>query len=492
MLRVPAWFPESSHSAPPINLAGSRAGATGQSGYGDPLMTRPWGRAILRCVTLFGLVVLATARGADTPPAPSQPAIPTAPTPTAPSPTILSLADLERMALQGNPTLAQAAATVAASRGKALQAGLYPNPTIGYAGEQIGIAGTAGELQGGFVQQTIVTAGKLRLSRAKYNQEACEAELLAIAQQYRVLNGVRIHFYELLALERTINLHRELLANANESLRTYKEMSNTGQANRADVLLAEVALGDARIALRTEENRYPAFWQQLSALVGAPDLPPAPLQGQLEPEGPSLDWQTSLSRLLQESPELQAAQAHIVHDQIALQRERVEPIPNLQLQGAVGYNFETQNAVASGIQVGIKLPLWNRNQGTIQQAEADLIRSHSEVTRVELSLRQRLAEAFNRYKTALETSQIYRDSSVSKTAEAYDLQREMYQNRRIDWSQVVMLQRKLLTVKESYTRTLLELREAEVAISGLLLVDGLTAPPVPLSGGHLEATPNPR
>jgi outer membrane protein TolC len=43
----------------------------------------------------------------------------------------LALDDLERMALQGNPTLAQAAAAVDASRGKALQAGLYPNPTIG-------------------------------------------------------------------------------------------------------------------------------------------------------------------------------------------------------------------------------------------------------------------------------------------------------------------------------------------------------------------------
>src|ERR1700676_4457945 len=73
----------------------------------------------------------------------------------APAATGLSLADLEQMALQRNPTLAQAAAAVGASRGKALQAGLYPNPTIGYAGEQIGIAGTAGELQGGFVQQTI-------------------------------------------------------------------------------------------------------------------------------------------------------------------------------------------------------------------------------------------------------------------------------------------------------------------------------------------------
>jgi cobalt-zinc-cadmium efflux system outer membrane protein len=410
----------------------------------------------------------------------------------APAARLLTLADLEQMALRGNPTLAQAAAAVDASRGKALQAGLYPNPTIGYAGDQIGIAGTAGELQGGFVQQTIVTAGKLRLSRAKYNQEAYEAEVRALGQQYRVLNGVRMGFYELLALQRTIDLHRSILENANESLRTTKEMFNTGQANRADVLLAEVQVNDAKIALRTLENRYPALWQHLTALLGTPDLPPAPLKGQLEPEGPPLDWDGSLNRLLQESPELQAARAHVVHDQITLQREKVEPIPNIQLQGAAGYDFETRNAVASGVQVGIKLPLWNRNQGTIQQVQADLARSHAEVARVELSLRQRLADAFNRYQTARETAQIYHDSSIPQATEAYEVQLDMYKKRRIAWPQVVVLQRGVLEVKAKYTRSLLELREAEVAICGLLLVDGLTVPPAPPPGGHLEATPNPR
>jgi outer membrane protein TolC len=149
-------------------------------------MSSAWTRTVLRGLILLALTVLGTARGADAPHLPACPG--------APAPTELSLVDLEQLALQGNPTLAQAAAAVEASRGKALQAGLYPNPTVGYAAEQIGIAGTAGELQGGFVQQTIVTAGKLRLSRAKYNQEAYEAELMATAQQYRVLNGVRMRF----------------------------------------------------------------------------------------------------------------------------------------------------------------------------------------------------------------------------------------------------------------------------------------------------------
>jgi outer membrane protein TolC len=57
----------------------------------------------------------------------------------------LGLADLERIALQRNPTLAQAAAHIEISRAKALQAGLHLNPTVGYVSDQIGGAGTAGD-----------------------------------------------------------------------------------------------------------------------------------------------------------------------------------------------------------------------------------------------------------------------------------------------------------------------------------------------------------
>ena len=403
----------------------------------------------------------------------------------------LSLADLEQMALQGNPTLAQAAAQVGNSRSKALQAGLYPNPTIGYVGEQIGSAGTPGEFQGGIVQQTIVTAGKLRLSRAKYNQESLEAEIRLLQQQYRVLNGVRMRYYELLALQRMIDLHRSILANAQESLRTHEEMFNTGQANRAEVLLAKVAVNDAKIALRTLENRYPNVWQHLTALLGTPELLPTPLEGQLEPDGPPLDWQSSLQRLLAESPELHAAQAHVVHDQITLQREKVEPIPDLQFNAGTGYNFESRNTVAE-VGVRIELPLWDRNQGTIRQVQTDLAHSQAEVRRVELLLRQHLANAFDRYQTALESSEIYRELSIPQATEAYEVQLDMYKKRRIAWPEVVMLQRRPLEEREKYTRSLLQLRQTEVEIRGLLLVDGLTSPPAPSPGGHLEATPRPR
>lgn len=406
-------------------------------------------------------------------------------------PTALDLTSLEQIALQNNPTLVQAGAQISVSRGKALQAGLYPNPTLGYAGELIGVNDTPGEFQGGFIQQTIVTAGKLRISRAKYCQEVREAEILALGQQLRVLNGVRTQFYQLLAVQRMIDLRKELLSNSEENLRTTREMFNTGLANEAEVLLAENEVNRAKIDLAAQKNMYAASWQHLVALLGKPDVPASQLQGQLEPEGSPLDWDANLSRLLADSPEIQAARAHVVHDQISIQRERVEPIPNITIEAGVGHNFENPGT-NTNVQATIEVPLFDRNQGTIRQAQSELLRSQAAVQQVELALRQRLADVFNQYRTAQMSVELYRDANVPNAKKAYELQLEMYNKRRIAWPDVVALQRNLFQVQSEYTHSLLEMRKAEVAITGLLMVDGLTPPESPVPGGHLESTPKPR
>jgi hypothetical protein len=78
----------------------------------------------------------------------------------------LRLEDLERMALEKNPTLAQAAAAVHAAEGQKVQAGLYPNPTLGYLGEEITVRRPSAKSQHYlFIDQKIITGGKLQHSR---------------------------------------------------------------------------------------------------------------------------------------------------------------------------------------------------------------------------------------------------------------------------------------------------------------------------------------
>jgi cobalt-zinc-cadmium efflux system outer membrane protein len=149
---------------------------------------------------------------------------------------LLGLGDLEQMALRSNPTLAQAAANIDAARGRTLQAGLYPNPTVGYNAEQLGLRGRAagGEQNGLFIDQTFVTAGKLRLNRARSAQEASQLEWQAQAQQYRVLNGVRSRYYQLLALQRLLEVQTELHQLAADAVTTTEELVNVGAANKPD------------------------------------------------------------------------------------------------------------------------------------------------------------------------------------------------------------------------------------------------------------------
>jgi cobalt-zinc-cadmium efflux system outer membrane protein len=387
----------------------------------------------------------------------------------------LSLADLESMALQGNPTLSQAAAQVEAARGRAVQAGLYPNPVVGYEGDRIGAAGSAGEMQGLFIDQLIVTAGKLRLSRAKYVHEISQMEAQALAQQYRVLNGVRIRFYELLAMQRLVDVRAELLKVAEDAVSTTDQLQNVGAANKADLLQARIEARQEKVALENARTVYAAARQQLAAFVGSPCMSETPLEGDLEAAAAVPDLQATLDHLLEASPELHAARAELSRNQVALQRERVEPVPNLLVHVSNGYDFETRNEVTS-VQLGVRLPIFDKNQGNIRAAQAQVACAQAEVCRVELSLRQRLAQAYSRYRTSGSLVQMYHDGNLPEARQAYDLYMDSFRKRRAAWPQVLVAQRTYFQLSVEYVEALAQLRRAEVTVLGLLLVDGLDVP----------------
>jgi cobalt-zinc-cadmium efflux system outer membrane protein len=419
----------------------------------------------------------------------------------------LELEDFERIAMERNPTLTQAAAQFEATLHRSLQAGLYPNPTVGYVEDQIGsfsesqpttggfsVKGkpSPGDNVGAFIQWQLVTAGKLRLSRAKFAEEANAARWQAVAQELRVLNGVRVHFFEVLADQRMIEIQTELSRINDDAARTTQELANVGQANEPDLLQARIESRRARVALRNAENHYRGSWESLVSVVGAPELRPTPFDpARLEAECPPLDFDGTLADLLQRSPEIQAALSEIRRDQIMIQRERVEPIPNVLVQAVTGYNYEF-GVQTAGVQIGIALPIFNRNQGTIREAMADLTRDHGEHQRIALSLRMRLAQAYTRYHDAKQSVDDYREETLPLARRAYQVQLANFRQRRAAWPQVLVAQRTHFDLSKGYIESLLELRRAEVEIGGMLLVDGLSPPASPTSQGHIEAVATPR
>lgn len=407
-----------------------------------------------------------------------------------PADTPLTLEGLEQLALAHNPTLAQAGANVEDARGRTVQAGLYPNPTVGYNGEQIGLRGRAapGEQQGAFIDQTIVTAGKLRLNRAKFGQEATQMEWQAAAQQYRVVNGVRVRYYQLLAMQKLVAVRGELLKVAEDIATTAEELVNVGQANKSDLLQARIEARQAKVALQNAKALSAAARRQLAAFVGVPQLPDGPLPGDLEACAPLPEQDATLAHLLEASPELAIARAEVARNQFALQREQVEPIPNVQLRNSTGYDFESRT-VTTTVNVGVRLPVFDRNQGNIRSAAAQLAKSQAEVGRVELSLQRRLARAYARYETALAVVETYRTGNLPDAREAYLLYKESFEKRRAAYPQLLIAQRNYIQIATEYIDALERVRRAEAEIRGLLLVDGTDEPPGPGGEGRQQRRP---
>jgi cobalt-zinc-cadmium efflux system outer membrane protein len=86
----------------------------------------------------------------------------------------------------------------------ARQAGLYPNTSVGYQGEQIRGGSFGGGEQGGFVQQTLVLGGKIGLRRNIYDQQKRSDQIGVEEQTYQVHGDVQQAFYDALTAQATV------------------------------------------------------------------------------------------------------------------------------------------------------------------------------------------------------------------------------------------------------------------------------------------------
>ncbi len=429
----------------------------------------------------------------------SPPARPTEPVSVGEAPVsqgeILDLDTVLSLATQNNPTLMQARLQVSAELAKAQQAGLYPNPTLSYSGEQIfvdveGDTDSPGEFQGGIISQRFVTAGKLSLSREKYMRRAHITEHLAVAQQYRVCNDVRIHFYRTLAAQQRLEMHRELLKTSEDAAVTARELYNVGQANRYDVRKSNVMLQRSRLDVQRAEHEYRMRFRELTAIVGL-ELPVGSVSGTLASTQPLASFDESLARIVQESPEVLTAKAKLAADRVTIEREEVEWIPDIVVSAGSGYNFDAKETVAVA-DISIEIPLFDRNQGTINQARADFNRQRREVRRTELTLRQRLAMVYQEYAMSYEHASEYRDSIVPEMKAAYRELLASYKQNRIEWPEVLTAQSDYAQVRLEQINYEEQLRRSEVLIQGYLLDGGLNAASGPMPAGHIDSVPKPR
>jgi cobalt-zinc-cadmium efflux system outer membrane protein len=397
----------------------------------------------------------------------------------------ITLEELQQMALQNNPTFAQAAANIRAAEGRKKQSGLYPNPTLGYQGEQIRGRSFHGGEQGFFVQQDIVMGGKLGLNRKIFDQELKQAETEAEEQKLRVLTNVRMSYTQALAAQQTLELRQNLSKLADDAVETSHQLANVGQADAPDVLESEVEAQQAQLAVTMAEQNQQRVWKALAAVVGNPRLPLMRLEGKLE-DTPPVNADDLVEKIVNESPAVRIAELGVKRAEAALARAKREPIPDLQLRGGMQQNSEllsAPNGKAVGLQgfadIGVRIPIFNRNQGNIATVKADVERSRREVERVKLVLRERAASVVQAYMFSQTAVDRYKNQMIPRAQKAYEMYTKKYQEMAAAYPQVLIAQRTLMQLEVSYITALENFATSSLSLQSYLLTDGLEAPSQP-------------
>ena len=398
---------------------------------------------------------------------------------------LVTLQQVQKIASESNPTLRQAEAEIRAAKARQQQSGLYPNPIVAYTGDEIRGGSVGGGNQGFFVQQTVVTGGKLGLSREVFGRDVKLAEIEAEEQKMRVQSAVKMAFLRVLAAQELLDARRDIAVIAQDGAKTQRRLMNTGQADETEVLEAEVEAQRMRMGARMQENTLREEWRSLAAVIGQPDLPLTTVAGDLEKEWPEVNEEEAVDTIAKESPAFRIADVAEARAQSILARAKRESIPDVQVRGGMEYNHELLGSVPfakgwEGIaEVAVQIPLFNRNQGNVGAARADIERAGQEKKRIALTLRERAASAVDQYANARVMAVEYRDEMLPRAKKAYGLMVEKYGQMLASYPRVLDTKRKLYELQIDYIAALEGLWTNGIALQGYLLTDGLEAPARP-------------
>jgi cobalt-zinc-cadmium efflux system outer membrane protein len=179
-----------------------------------------------------------------------------------------------------------------------------------------------------------------------------------------------------------------------------------------------------------------------------------------------------------------AAAAEVARAQWALDRARVQPIPNVNLMG--GYQREINYPPSNQglFQVALSVPLFDRNQGNIRAAQADISVSRATLRTIELDLATKTAQTVNTYRISRRLAAWYEESILPKARETVALTQMLYGKGEVTFLSLLQAQRTLTETELAFVEAQAERWSNAVAIADLLQLE--VFPPTPAAPAAIE------
>jgi outer membrane protein, heavy metal efflux system len=388
------------------------------------------------------------------------------------SPNGMTLEELVSLALNNNPAVKELAATTQKAAGYRTQVGLYANPTVGYQAQQLADRGTDQHLL--FAEQEFATAGKLELNRRVQN-EALRAQLQELeAQKLRVATDIQTLYYTALGYQKQLILIKEFRGLMDKGYELAQLRLKAAEGSKIDVLQTRVQRNEIDLAYRQTQARYDASWREIAAVAGIQGLPPTILVSEFPLPSETMTWDSVASTIVASSPEYAASQARISQARAELERHGVQAVPNITTQLGAGFDNGTDSGLIN-LQVGLPIPVFNKNQGNIAAARAEYCRALMEAKRIENAIRARLAIISNDFETSLEAVNVYGNEILPGAKEALTLAETAYKAGEMDFIQLLVARRTYFDSNLQYVTAQAQLAAAKAKVDGFALSGSLEA-----------------
>lgn len=290
---------------------------------------------------------------------------------------VLDLDSIPDRVRAANPDLAAARLRITEARGRLVQSGRLSNPEVEFDYARNTSSPREHSLGVALVQRFPLTA-RLRLEKAVSQAQFAAAEAEVRDVERKLIAQARTTAVKLLALRGQRDLRAKQLANSREQAAFLIKRAETGEASAVDAAQVDLEsrmLEAELLQLRVEDATMTGELRPLLGIAGTDALPldselaaPAPPSSANVADRPDVRAaQLNADAARTEAAKERASRIEDIGVGVAYQRERAEDAPD---------GLRTDQML--GVKVSVPLPLWNRNQGRIAQADATAERTQLE------------------------------------------------------------------------------------------------------------------
>jgi cobalt-zinc-cadmium efflux system outer membrane protein len=383
---------------------------------------------------------------------------------------VVTLQDALALALARHPQLAVYPYDLRAADALILQAGLRPNPELGVEVEDVG---GRGERRGFDAAQTTLGISQpieLGGKRAKRTRVASlDKELVQWdyrAARLDVMREATRAFFTVLAAQERLALAERLLELSRQAQTAVAQRVKAGKDSPVDELRANVAFSESQIERQKAEKALIAARQGLAAMWGsrAPVFEKA-ADDFYAVSGPR-PWAEMIAAM-EGNPDLARWGTEEDRRRAALRLEKAQAAPDISVGGGVR-RYEQTDDEAFVLGLTVPLPLFNRNQGGILAATANLAKTRRQYEAAQVRTLAALSGTTGALAAAYEQVTISRNEVLPQAQQAFEAARQGYEQGKFDYLYILDAQRTLFRTQAQYVDAVEAYHQAQADVQRLI------------------------